>query len=77
MFFLKEPSPNALILTPMAISKAPSYPQGESGTLTAALRKILKVSHADMHERFTQEQKAQKSKVSTICPPQRKHETTL
>jgi hypothetical protein len=45
----------------MASTKAPIYPQGEYAAFITALRKILKVSHAEMQERLAQQREGQKS----------------
>jgi hypothetical protein len=46
----------------MATDKAPTYPQGQYDAFTAALRKILRVTHSDMMERLAAEKKAKTSK---------------
>lgn len=50
------------IVSPMASGKRTTYPQSEHEVFTAALRKVLQVSHCEMQERLAAEKKAKASK---------------
>jgi hypothetical protein len=50
------------ILQPMATVKSANYPQGQYVEFVSALRKILRVSHAEMQQKLAEERRANASK---------------